>query len=228
MFVDRVFISFVGSEQYFSSNKTLFTGNPIRADFFDSYKQHKNNNDRFTLLVFGGSQGAIAINQAITSALPLLKTVKDKIRIIHQCGKRADIEAIKSAYHDEGFLAEVTPFIDDMASAYANANLIISRAGATTIAEITAIGKASILIPFPYAVGNHQKLNALRLVEQGAAVMVEESATMAQELANLIVNFLYDDECMQKISLASVSLGMPNASKTIVNSCMELCESYGH
>jgi UDP-N-acetylglucosamine--N-acetylmuramyl-(pentapeptide) pyrophosphoryl-undecaprenol N-acetylglucosamine transferase len=172
-FVHRIFVTFPASAHWFPASRTRVTGNPIRATFLADQTKNGKHDPRFTLLIFGGSQGAHAINRVVMEALGSLGHMKDQIRFIHQTGEK-DREAVEDGYRERGFAAEVTPFITDMAAAYRAADLLLCRAGATSIAEITAGGKAAILIPFPFAVNDHQTRNAEILVRAGAAEMIPE------------------------------------------------------
>ena len=220
---DKVFISFENTEHCFPRGKSLFTGNPIRGDFCFT-PVTKGDDGKFTILIFGGSQGARAINQAVMESLPFLAVIKDKLTIIHQCGKSANIDEMRCAYAAQGFTAEVLTFIDDMMAAYARADLVICRAGATTIAELTAAGKAAVLIPFPLAVGDHQTQNAMMLVENGAGIILKESDMKPQTVAELIISLCNDDVRLQKIRAAVARLGKTDAAQKIVAYCVELCD----
>ena len=175
-FVDKIFLTYEQSKNLFAADKVLVTGNPVRAAFAAGLSEAKDKKARRQILIFGGSQGAAAINKTVVAMLPLLQKMKDQVRIVHQTGER-DLEMVKQAYEQYGIEAEVSPFIVDMVSAYAASDLIICRAGATSLAEITAAGKASILIPFPFAANDHQTLNAQAMVEAGAAAMIRAERT---------------------------------------------------
>jgi len=193
-FVNKIFTTFKYSHKYFPKEKIVFTGNPIR----ESIKNIKKSNDHFkNILIFGGSQGAKRINEIIIEASKDLTNFK----IIHQTGKR-DIEMVKKKYLELGIKnVEVTSFINDMAKAYENADLVICRAGATSISELQITQKPSILIPFPQATDNHQVLNAKELVKDGAAIMIEEKDLTAQILINTI-----DTLNIQKLTQMSLNL----------------------
>ncbi len=180
-FVRKIFTTFKHSHKYFPEDKIVFTGNPVR----DSIKKLKTDTsiDKFKdILVFGGSQGAQRVNEIIIEASKELK----EFNIIHQAGKR-NIETVQKSY-DELKIKNVTPiaFIDDMAQAYKDADLVICRAGATSISELQVAAKPSILIPFPKATDNHQVLNAKELVKDGAAIMIEEKELTAKLLIDTI------------------------------------------
>jgi UDP-N-acetylglucosamine--N-acetylmuramyl-(pentapeptide) pyrophosphoryl-undecaprenol N-acetylglucosamine transferase len=166
-FVDRVFTSYRESAAHFSNGQILETGNPVRWRQLPEVKR----SDKFVLLVFGGSAGAHRINLAVVDAMKKLSDLAGRLQIIHQTG-HADFAAIKQIYDSLPLEAEVLPFIEKMDEAYARADLVLCRAGATTLAELTAFGKAAILVPFPYAIYDHQRWNAQMLQDQGAAEMI--------------------------------------------------------
>jgi len=220
-FADRIFISFAGSARWFPGGKTLLTGNPVRTAFVAGEPSQAAGDGPFTLLIFGGSQGAHAINRIVMEALDLLQPMKERLRFIHQAGEK-DCETLAAAYHRGGYQAEVTPFIVDMAAAYRKAALLICRAGATSIAEITAGGKAAILIPFPFAVNDHQTLNAEVLVRAGAAELIAEKELTGQRLAGLIEQYARDPEALRKMETASAALGNRRAAEKIVDLSLAL------
>ena len=223
-FVDRVFLSFSETKKWFRKEKVSMAGNPIRTRFFMESKKILRPQDLFTLLVFGGSQGAHAINQIMVAALDHLKPMKSRLKIVHQTGSK-DLEEIRKAYQASGMNAEVLPFIMDMASAYQSADLLICRAGATSIAEITASGKAAILIPFPYAVEDHQTKNAEVLVRAGAAEMIPEKELSGQRLADAIQGYYEQPELIRQMEERSAGLGNVGAAADIVDACMILVDA---
>jgi UDP-N-acetylglucosamine--N-acetylmuramyl-(pentapeptide) pyrophosphoryl-undecaprenol N-acetylglucosamine transferase len=223
-FADRIFVTFSASARWFPAGRTRVTGNPIRTAFLAERPQGEKDDPRFTLLIFGGSQGSHAINRIVMDALDSLGELKDRIRFIHQTGEK-DREAVEEGYRNRGFAAEVTPFILDMAAAYRAADLLLCRAGATSIAEITAGGKAAILIPFPFAVNDHQTKNAELLVDAGAAEMIPEKGLDGGRLAAAIERLYRRPEEIQKMEKASASLGNIRAAATIVGACLELIEN---
>lgn len=175
-----------------------------------------------TLLILGGSQGARSINQAMCAALPLLAEKTSSVSIIHQTGK-SDFDATRAAYDAAGVQAEVAPFIDDMGTAYAKADLVISRAGAGTLSELGVTGKPSVLIPFPHA-GGHQIANAKAFISAGASVMILDEDLSGEALAETILGLLSDSVKLQKMSAAAKRQGNPNAAEDIVKSCLALTE----
>jgi UDP-N-acetylglucosamine--N-acetylmuramyl-(pentapeptide) pyrophosphoryl-undecaprenol N-acetylglucosamine transferase len=225
-FVHRVFLTFSESGRWFPAARTRITGNPIRADFLAGETADRAKERRFTVLVFGGSQGAHTINRRVGEALDELIPLKTQLRFIHQSGE-TDREAVAGAYREKGFTAEVFPFILEMAAAYRSADLLVCRAGATSIAEMTACGKASILIPFPFAAGDHQTQNARILAAAGAAEMIPENELSGRRLAEAIGRLYRDPAAVRKMENASASLGNRSAAADIVDGCLELVVGAG-
>lgn len=220
-FADRVFLTFPDGEGRFAAAKTVVTGNPVRREFVRGITKTRRDEGTFSILVFGGSQGARAINRAVVDALPYLGDMRDRLVITHQTGE-GDLAEVTEAYRDRGVRAEVHPFIDDMASAYGSADLLICRAGATSIAEITATGKASVLIPYPFAVGGHQELNARVLADAGAAEMILEDGLDGAVLAGIIRRLAGDPGAIRRMEEESGKLGNAAAAARIVDECMAL------
>jgi UDP-N-acetylglucosamine--N-acetylmuramyl-(pentapeptide) pyrophosphoryl-undecaprenol N-acetylglucosamine transferase len=222
-FVDRIFLTFPDTEKRFPDKKTTVCGNPVRASFFTENRHRTGDEEKFTILVFGGSQGAHAINNAILEALPHLKNMEQTLRIIHQTGEK-DIDNVFQNYQRHGMDAEILPFIIDMAQAYRSSDLLICRAGATSIAEITATGKAAILIPFPFAVNDHQTKNAEVLVRAGAAVMMEEKYLDGKKLAETIAYLCRHSHIIKEMEGHSAGLGNIKAASDIVDICIKMAE----
>jgi UDP-N-acetylglucosamine--N-acetylmuramyl-(pentapeptide) pyrophosphoryl-undecaprenol N-acetylglucosamine transferase len=171
------------------------------------------------LLIFGGSRGARAINQLVVQALPLLEGFRGRLRIVHQTGAE-DLDQIRQGYRQAGWEdAGVVPFIDDMAAAYAAAHLVICRAGATTIAELTACGRPAILIPFPHAAADHQTGNARALANRGAALLLPQAGLTAEGLARVIGDLLADRERLLAMAATARSLGRRGAADLILEEC---------
>jgi UDP-N-acetylglucosamine--N-acetylmuramyl-(pentapeptide) pyrophosphoryl-undecaprenol N-acetylglucosamine transferase len=223
-FADRIFLSFTASQRWFPARRTQITGNPIRAAFLEERPPEGRNDPRFTVLIFGGSQGAHAINRFVGEALDDLRHLKDRFRFIHQAGEK-DREVVAAVYREGDFTAEVSPFITDMAAAYRAADLLICRAGATSIAEITAGGKAAILIPFPFAVNDHQTKNAEILARAGAAEMIAEKDLSGELLASAIERLSRNPEVVRKMEAAAAALGNRRAAAEIVDACLALVEN---
>src|SRR5947209_4821147 len=191
LFVDAAAISFEESLKFFHG-KGVVIGNPVRREFFEIPRKQRDP-ARFSLLVFGGSQGARAINDAVLAALPRLERHADVLRIVHQTGE-SDFERVRAGYDAAGWgeRADVRKYIDDMVAFFAESDLIVCRAGATTTAELIAAGKASLMIPFPFAADDHQRKNAEALAKAGASITVlQQDATgerIAQEIGALVEN----------------------------------------
>jgi len=220
-FAARIFVSFAETGKWFAKRKTVVTGNPIRANFVVAGKAEDKKNDFFRILVFGGSQGAHAVNEAVIDSLEYLQHLKDRIRFTHQTGME-DRDSVVRRYKDRGIDAVVEPFIMDMAAAYRSADLLICRAGATSIAEITAMGKASILVPFPYAINDHQTKNAQVLVRGGAARMIPQRELSGRCLAEVIESMYAHPEALRDMEQASAQLGNARAAADVVDACMAL------
>ncbi len=226
-FVDKIFVTYEQSKDLFAAQKVVVTGNPVRAAIARGLGQEREKKPGRQVLIFGGSQGAAAINKTVVAMLPYLQKMKDPPRIVHQTGER-DLQMVQNAYAREGIAAEVHPFIIDMASVYQASDLIICRAGATSLAEITAAGRASILIPFPFAANDHQTLNARAMVEAGAAAMIRESDLTAEKLFALMENLLADRRKLQDMEVKSKKSGRLDAAAKIVDVCLQLASQHKH
>jgi len=218
--VDRVFTAYPESADYFSGARLVESGNPVRWRELPSISR----GEKFSLLIFGGSAGARRINYAVIDALKLLTDLAADLSIIHQTGQ-ADYAAIKAAYMALPFAAEVTPFIDRMDEAYARADLVLCRAGATTVAELTVFGKAAILVPFPYAIYDHQRANAQALQERGAAEMILDQELTGARLAERIRGYFSDRARLERMAAAARALGRPDAAARIVDECYALAHA---
>jgi UDP-N-acetylglucosamine--N-acetylmuramyl-(pentapeptide) pyrophosphoryl-undecaprenol N-acetylglucosamine transferase len=220
-FANRVVARFVsGAAVHFEETAKYFrhaevTGVPVRQAFFDiAGLKNRTHGGAPTLLVFGGSQGAHAINEAMIRCLPELQRQAPGIHIIHQTGERDYNDAL-AAYRGLGESAEVFKFIEDMPAAFARADLVVCRSGASTVAEITAAGKPAIFVPFPRAADDHQRVNAEALAREGAAVVVEELKLEGVWLAETIAALLGDPRRLQMMSEAARGLAHPNAARDI-------------
>lgn len=220
-----VAITYPETMEYFQREKTYLTGTPIRRRILEGDKQKAKKlfnieEGRITILILGGSLGARKINKAMTEGLSYLLPLKNRIQIIHQTGE-SDYNWVSNEYKNLPFRATVLPFIYDMVEAYAVADLVISRAGASTIAELTAIGKASILIPYPYAAYNHQEMNARRLFSRGACELILDRELNGEVLAKKISKILTNPEIKKEMERASLAFGKPHAGEKII----EIAES---
>lgn len=231
-FVDRICVTYHESLSFFPIGKTSLTGNPIRVKILkgerdSAYKLFSLDKDLFTVFIFGGSSGARSINTTMVESLNYLADMKESVQFLHQTGDR-DYEKIREAYRRAGAKGTVSPFIYQMAEAYAAADLVISRAGATTLAEITALGKPSILIPYPYAAGRHQEFNAMKLREMGAAHVVLENDMKGEVLAGMIREMYESAQARADMKKASIGLGRPDACGRITDIAMSLARKGNH
>ena len=223
-FADRIYVSFDDTKKRFDPRKIRLTGNPVRKELLN----HHNGNDNgiaadstaFCVLIIGGSQGAHRINMAVVEALNHL-THKERLYFIHQTGA-ADEQTVNEAYRRRGIAARVQAFFRKMAPLYKRADLIICRAGATTVAEVTALGKAVVFIPFPFAADNHQALNADTLVREGAAEMILEKDLNARELGQKIEYYASHPDALEAMAAKAARLGHPAAAREIVDDCYQL------
>ncbi|MSP37859.1 MAG: undecaprenyldiphospho-muramoylpentapeptide beta-N-acetylglucosaminyltransferase [Deltaproteobacteria bacterium] len=215
--VDRVFTAYSKSADYLPGARVIESGNPVRWRELPKISR----GEKFSLLIFGGSLGARRINFALVDALKELIDLGTEISITHQTGQ-ADFAAIQKAYGALPFEAEIMPFIDKMDEAYARADLVICRAGATTLAELTAFGKAAILVPYPYAIYDHQRGNAQALHERGAAQMILDQDLTGTRLAECIRSYFTDPSRLERMAAAARAMGRPDAAARIVEECYAL------
>jgi len=231
-FAAEAYISLEESARFFPKSKTVLTGNPLRRQILEvvvaandssgtAAETGGSERGRFHLLVFGGSLGAHSINLAMAGAAPLLAELRDRITITHQTGEK-DRDEVAAAYAAAGMTAEVYPFIDDMAAAYRAADLVICRAGATTIAEVTACGKPCLFIPYPHAVDDHQRRNAEALLKKGAGEMLLERELSPAQLAATIGSFLDNPEQLARIGANARGLGRLDAGRVIVDRMLNI------
>ncbi len=226
--VDRAYLTYAETKETFGGRKSRVVGNPVRRAFVDASRRAASDPDGFesradTVLVMGGSQGARALNQTVPEALAKLKLSELGLRVVHQTGS-AMRDEVAARYEELGIEAEVVSFIDDMAQAYSRAALVVARAGATTLAELCAIGRPSVLIPYPYAADDHQAKNAEALAEEGAAIAVREEALSVSRLAEELTTLLSSPTRRREMASAARRAGRPDAAAAIVD---DLCEWLG-
>ncbi len=220
--VDRVFISFEESAKYFNSKKVVESGMPVRKEILtlkDSKERRENN--KFTVLVIGGSQGARALNRVMMDLVDMAPWVKERLTILHQTGVR-DKDEVSAKYRESGVDAEVYEFITDMDKIYQRVDLVIARAGASTLAELSALGKPSILIPYPYAAGNHQVLNAKKFAEAGAGEVILESDLTPDRLATAVKSIMDSPDKQRAMGEKARSLFRKDSAKIIIDNLIEL------
>jgi UDP-N-acetylglucosamine--N-acetylmuramyl-(pentapeptide) pyrophosphoryl-undecaprenol N-acetylglucosamine transferase len=225
---DRIFIAFERTGGDFDPDKTRWTGNPLRREIVDAAAagaaeapaDASDPHRPFTVLVLGGSQGAHRVNTAVVEALGHLSD-RSRFFFIHQTGP-ADEAMVADAYARAGTAARVQAFFTDMAVQYRRADLVVCRAGATTVAEITALGKAAVFIPFPFAADDHQRLNARRLVDAGAAELIDEQELTGAGLGARIGFYASHPEVLAERAAQAARLGKPDAARHIVDECYRL------
>lgn len=232
-FANQVFITLEESAKFFPKDRVLVTGNPLRRQILDIVAQTPPRQSQvergsdFNLFVFGGSQGAHAINMAMVAALPRLADLSDRLKICHQTGEQ-DYPAVQEAYRGSTIPAAVHPFIADMAAQYRQADLIVCRAGATTIAEVTACGKACLFIPFPHAVDDHQRRNAEALLKKQACFMLLEHELTGEHLAGLIRDVMHDPAVLQQTGEAAFGMARLDAAQIIVDEMIKAQKEGSH
>lgn len=209
-FVSAAAVHFDETVEYFP-NATV-TGVPVRAEFFMAPSAHDPNHP--TVLVTGGSQGARAINKTFREGAPELMRRIPGLRIIHQTGER-DFAETKAAYESAGLDVDVAPFIADMAAAFARADILVCRSGASTVAEVTAAGKPAIFVPFPFATDEHQKRNAEALTTKNAAVLVLEKDLTPERIENEISSLLMNPRKLAEMATAAKALSHLDAARDI-------------
>ncbi|MEN8200283.1 MAG: undecaprenyldiphospho-muramoylpentapeptide beta-N-acetylglucosaminyltransferase [Thermodesulfobacteriota bacterium] len=223
--VSRVCLSLPGSEKWFPAKKSSLTGNPVRKDLLalagQKTEKEKTDKKEFTLLVLGGSLGAHRVNELVAEAFGLEFAGLEGLRVIHQTGVD-DAEMVERAYEKNNIRATVVPFIEDMAAAYRAADLLVSRAGATTLAELAVLGKPAILIPYPYAADQHQEKNGDFYVQGGGALMFREGDLSAEILGEQIVQLASDNERLGRMAEAMRRCAFPEAADRILDSCLGL------
>jgi UDP-N-acetylglucosamine--N-acetylmuramyl-(pentapeptide) pyrophosphoryl-undecaprenol N-acetylglucosamine transferase len=213
-FVDAAAVSFEASLPYFRG-KAIVTGNPVRREFFD-IPARRRDASRTSLLLFGGSQGARAVNEAMIAALPHLAEFRERMMITHQTGK-LDFERVGAGYRAAGWTenANVREYIDDMTAEFAKSDLIISRAGATTAAELMAAGKTAIMIPLPGQIEQQRNAEALR--DAGAATLILQPELSGERLAREIAKLISDPEEITRREQAARRLAKPDAAANAVD-----------
>lgn len=224
-FARRIYISFEETKQRFKAKKVMHTGNPVRKDFFEPMDiknpaDNTNHKEKFTILILGGSQGAHALNKTVIESLTHLKD-RGNYYFIHQTGLQDENE-VNRAYRSMNVASVVKAFFMDMAEQYKQADLVICRAGATTVAEITSLGKGVIFIPYPFAADNHQAVNAKTLANAGAAEMILEKDLCTKLLTRRIEYYAAHPDALSAMAAKAKQMGRPEAAKAIVDDCYRL------
>jgi UDP-N-acetylglucosamine--N-acetylmuramyl-(pentapeptide) pyrophosphoryl-undecaprenol N-acetylglucosamine transferase len=216
-----VAVSFEAAAPFFPAGGVSVTGNPVRAeispgDAGEARRRLALSPERFTVLIFGGSQGAHRINMGAVEALPRLAGMSDRVQFLHGTGKR-DLSEVGRAYRREGFQARVEGFLQDMAAAYRAADFAIARAGASTIFELAAVGKPALLVPYPHAANDHQRLNAEAMVQAGGAWTVPDQFCDGPRIAASVQAALEKPEVLRSMGARARGLARPDAADRIVD-----------
>lgn len=218
--VRRVFVSFKESGIFFPKSKLVVTGNPVRSTIvFSPYEAPK---DIFRLFIFGGSQGAQALNEAILGMIETNPSLAKGLNIVHQTGS-ADVERIREFYRSKNVSAVVNSFFDNMNDLYRQAHLVLCRAGAGTLTELALSGRPSVLVPYPFAADNHQKKNAEVFVSNGAAWMVEQKDLTPQKLADKISDLKNHPEALVLCAKKAAGMAVTDAAQRVVQGLLSLC-----
>ncbi|MBP6964260.1 MAG: undecaprenyldiphospho-muramoylpentapeptide beta-N-acetylglucosaminyltransferase [Armatimonadetes bacterium] len=225
-FVSRICVSFDQAAAHFPEGKSVVTGLPVRPEILDrpdrasARERLRLNPDRFTLLVFGGSQGARSLNRAVADALPRLR--KLPIQVFHQAGTKNFHEAlnVKKAAEWSGY--HLHSYVDDMAAAYAAADMVVCRSGASTVCEVTIVGLPAVFVPYPFAITDEQRRNAHYVADRGGALVIEDSDLTGDALADCVERFLNSPDELAEMAEASRKLGRPDAAREVVRVAVEL------
>ncbi|MDA8361221.1 MAG: undecaprenyldiphospho-muramoylpentapeptide beta-N-acetylglucosaminyltransferase [Gammaproteobacteria bacterium] len=221
LIADRVLTGFPGA--FKNVPGAIHIGNPVRADILRLPAPQERLRDHappLRLLVIGGSQGATALNETVPAALALMPGAERPV-VRHQSGAR-HADATRADYRRHGVEGEIVPFFDDMAAAYAWADVVICRAGAMTISEICAVGVAAVLVPYPHAADDHQTANARFLAERGAALYVPQDEFTAARVAEILTGFVHSPEVAQNMATGSRACAIPDATERIMQACLEV------
>jgi UDP-N-acetylglucosamine--N-acetylmuramyl-(pentapeptide) pyrophosphoryl-undecaprenol N-acetylglucosamine transferase len=215
----EVAITFEETRRYFGG-RGVVTGSPIRAEFAVADRQRarrrREAGGALHLLVFGGSQGARALNSAVLAALPILAERRGRLRITHGTGA-ADLERVRAGYTAAGFEADVRPYIKEIRAAYEDADLVVGRAGASTVSELAACGRAAILVPLPTSAHDHQAQNAARVAAAGAAIVITEKDLDGAALAAAVATLANEPARLAGMERAAAALARPDAAARIVD-----------
>lgn len=215
--VSSVAVAFSDAGPRLKRADAVVTGNPVRREFFEAAGRAPRSTVRKRLLIFGGSQGSRVLNEAMIGALLFLARLKDRLDIVHQTGPQ-DVDSVRDAYRASAFTnARVVAYLDPIVDEIAAADLVVSRAGAMTIGELAAVGRAAILVPFAAATNNHQEVNARVVEKGGGAMVITESQLSPERLATAITEVINDPQRALRMGAAARALAAPDASRKIVD-----------
>jgi UDP-N-acetylglucosamine--N-acetylmuramyl-(pentapeptide) pyrophosphoryl-undecaprenol N-acetylglucosamine transferase len=209
-FVSRALIAFPETAAHFPRGRTEVTGLPVRDDFFRI--PPKPPGDVLNILITGGSQGSKTLNRAGRESWPLFRAADLPVRIVHQTGP-AGFEEMRARFAESGLPGEIVPFLSDMPSAFAEADLVVSRSGAGAVSELAAAGRPSILVPFPFAADDHQTRNAEAMQRGGAARMVRDSEMSGEKLFAAIRELADSSDALARMGQAARQFAKPGAAR---------------
>ena len=217
---EAVFCAWAEAREHFARPERVFVlGNPVRGEILhrdpEAHAFFELSPAKRTLLVLGGSQGAVTLNHAVTGALPMFEREAERVQIIHGTGVLG-YEETRSAYAKSAVRAAVRPFIHNMRAAYSAADLVLCRAGGTTLAEVTALGLPAVMVPFPFAANDHQRLNACVLAQRGAGVLLDQKAVTPRRVGEIVVRLLADEVRLTQMATQSAEIGRSDAARRIV------------
>jgi UDP-N-acetylglucosamine--N-acetylmuramyl-(pentapeptide) pyrophosphoryl-undecaprenol N-acetylglucosamine transferase len=218
-FTARALVNFDETSQYFPPGRAQVIGVPVRSEFFQASSEPHNR--VFTLLVTGGSQGSRTLNNAGLAAWDLFAKAGVPIRILHQAG-RGSAEPLREPFRTSGLDGEVVEFIRDMPAAFAQADLVVCRAGASTVSELAAAGRPGILVPFPFAADNHQRHNAEAMQRVGAALLIVDSEMTGHRLFDEVTRLMADRSKLQAMARAAKSMAKPFAAQKAADVLVDL------
>jgi UDP-N-acetylglucosamine--N-acetylmuramyl-(pentapeptide) pyrophosphoryl-undecaprenol N-acetylglucosamine transferase len=216
-FIDAAALAWEDTKRFFK-RKGFVSGNPVRDDI--TRVSMPEVDEKLRVLVFGGSQGSHVLNRSMLAALPHLERSAERLEFIHQTGEK-ELEIVREGYKRTGIAARVEPYLNEMSEAYADSDLVVSRAGATTCAELAAAGRPSVLVPLPIA-GGHQKDNAEMMERAGAALALDEEALTGEHLAQVLTDLMNAPDERKRMAERARALARPEASTTIVERLLEL------
>lgn len=218
----RVFVSHDSAVNQFPKGRALFTGLPVRRSFFEYPSPVPHHPSPFTLFVLGGSQGAYFLNRLMADVLPKLGSLAARFRFIHQTGE-GDYSFVADAYRAAGVRAETAPFFHDVDRRLRETHLVLARAGASSVAEFSAAGRGAVLVPYPFAVKDHQFANARALESAGGAQVFRQSEMTADKMANILAYFLEKPEKAVEMGTNAAKLARPDAAKRVCEELEKLC-----
>ncbi|RLA85451.1 MAG: undecaprenyldiphospho-muramoylpentapeptide beta-N-acetylglucosaminyltransferase [Deltaproteobacteria bacterium] len=220
-FAQRIFVSFEETLGYFPRGRAELTGNPVRASLLEEARREARREDAFYLLVLGGSQGATILNRVVVESIGDLRGLG--VHLMHQTGY-GDYDWVRESYRGTGIDAEVFPFDEHIGRFYGRAHLVLCRSGALTLAELAAVGRASLLVPYPHAADGHQRKNAEVFSKHGASKLIPQEDFRPEVFLDTLRELISREDIRRDMEQKALSLGKPKAAGLIVERCMELLE----